>query len=108
LKAIAGAGKSALAARLISHLQNSESRTPVLFFFFRQIVASNHHAHSLVRDWMTQLLDFSSYLRTKLEGWREQRRAVENIAFNDLWQLLLDSFNRLNKVYCGGCAGRMG
>ncbi|KAL3472288.1 ankyrin repeat-containing domain protein [Aspergillus californicus] len=101
LKAIAGAGKSVLAARLISHLQSTESQTPVLFFFFRQIVASNHGIHSLVRDWMAQLLEFSPHLRFQLRKWREEnQRNVEDISFNELWQLLLDCFSFLGKVYC--------
>ncbi|KAL2851541.1 hypothetical protein BJY01DRAFT_117222 [Aspergillus pseudoustus] len=35
VKAIAGAGKSVVAARVVSHLQATERGAPVLFFFFR-------------------------------------------------------------------------
>lgn len=100
LKAIAGAGKSVLAARLVSQLLTTESKAPVLFFFFRQIVALNHDVHPLARDWLAQLLEFSPYLRTKLKAWIKQERDVKDMAFAELWKLLVDSFNVLPKVYC--------
>jgi hypothetical protein len=74
VKAIAGAGKSVLAARLILHLQETEEQTPVLFFFFRQIVAANHDAQSFVRDWMSQLVGYSPHLRTQINTWIKQHR----------------------------------
>ncbi|KAL4913089.1 ankyrin repeat-containing domain protein [Aspergillus aurantiobrunneus] len=100
LKAIAGAGKSVLAARLVSQLEEKETQTPVMFFFFRQIVALNHNMHSLARDWMAQLLHYSSYLRSTLNDWRKKRRVIKEVAFTELWKLLLDSFKLLPKVYC--------
>ncbi|KAJ5091685.1 hypothetical protein NUU61_006555 [Penicillium alfredii] len=99
LKAVAGAGKSVLAARLIAHLQHTESNTPVLFFFFRQIIASNHDPHSMVRDWMAQLLGHSPHLRTKLDRFKQDGRAAKDIALSELWQLLLDALRSLDKVY---------
>lgn len=100
LKAIAGAGKSVLAARLISQLQTTENKTPVLFFFFRQIVALNHDVHPLARDWLAQLVEFSSYSRSILKAWIEQERTIKDVAYSELWKLLLDSFKLLPKVYC--------
>ncbi|KAL5333309.1 hypothetical protein BJX70DRAFT_403704 [Aspergillus crustosus] len=100
VKAIAAAGKSVLAARLISQLQIDNAETPVLFFFFRQIVASNHDMNSLARDWLAQLLDFSSFLRMELAKWKENQRTVTEIAFQDLWKLLIHSLAPLNKFYC--------
>lgn len=100
LKAIAGAGKSVLAARLISQLRSTESRTPVLFFFFRQIIALNHDVHPLARDWLAQLVEFSPYARSTVMVWIKQERDIKDVAFSELWKLLLDSFKLLPKVYC--------
>ena len=100
LKAVAGAGKSVLAARLISHLRATEPKAPVLFFFFRQIIASNHDPHSLVRDWMAQLLGHSAHLRMKLDGLMQDNRVARDMAFSELWQILIDAFKLLDKVYC--------
>lgn len=100
IKAVAGVGKSVLTARLISRLQESESSTPVLFFFFRRIIAANHGPHSLVRDWMAQLLGFSPYLQARLDGLREHRRDAKDITLNEMWGLLLDALKSLDRVYC--------
>ncbi|RJE23232.1 NACHT domain protein [Aspergillus sclerotialis] len=100
LKAVAGAGKSVLAARLISHLRATEPNVPVLFFFFRQIIASNHDPHSLVRDWMAQLLGYSPHLRMKLDGLIQDDRVTKDMAFSELWQILIGAFRLLDKVYC--------
>lgn len=100
LKAVAGAGKSVLAARLISHLQITEPETPVIFFFFRQIIASNHDPHSLVRDWMAQFLGHSAHLRTMLDRLREEGRHARDVAFSELWQILLESLDSVDKTYC--------
>ncbi|KAL4967666.1 ankyrin repeat-containing domain protein [Aspergillus stella-maris] len=102
VKAIAGAGKSVLMARLVSILQQStqKERTPVLFFFFRQIVAANHDSHALVRDWLTQLLSHSNGLIKTLKALRSRYQRVQDVAFNELWQVLLDTIVSLSKVYC--------
>ncbi|KAL2800461.1 ankyrin repeat-containing domain protein [Aspergillus keveii] len=100
VKAIAGAGKSVLAARLISHLQETEEQTPVLFFFFRQIVAANHDAQSFVRDWMSQLVGYSPHLRTQINTWTKQHRVSRTFSFDELWQCVLESLGLLDRVYC--------
>ncbi|KAL3484484.1 ankyrin repeat-containing domain protein [Aspergillus germanicus] len=100
MKAIAGAGKSVLAARLISNLQETEEQTPVLFFFFRQIVAANYDAQSFVRDWMSQLVGYSPHLRTQINTWIKQHRALRTFSFDELWQCVLESLGFLDRVYC--------
>ncbi|KAL2783792.1 hypothetical protein BJX66DRAFT_330404 [Aspergillus keveii] len=99
--ATAGAGKSVLVARLVSLLQEqSKPRAiPVLFFFFRQIVVANHGPHALVRDWLAQLLNYSPSLQKRLKDLRPRKR-VQDVAFNELWQILLDTLVSLKKVYC--------
>ncbi|KIA75902.1 hypothetical protein HK57_00307 [Aspergillus ustus] len=101
IKATAGAGKSVLVARLVSLLQEQSKpkAIPVLFFFFRQIVVANHGPHSLVRDWLAQLLNYSPSLQKRLKDLRPTKR-VQDVAFNELWQILLDTLASLKKVYC--------
>lgn len=89
-----------LVARLIAHLLSAEPETPVLFFFFRQIIQSNHGPHSLVRDWMVQLLLHAPRLRSKLDGFREKGRTAKDVALSGLWQLLVDAISSLDKIYC--------
>ncbi|PLB44109.1 ankyrin [Aspergillus steynii IBT 23096] len=100
LKAVAGAGKSVLAAHLISDLQAKEEKKPVLFFFARRIVTANHGCQSLVRDCMHQLLGHSPELRARLEAVKKTNSDVENVAFNELWQVFLDALNTVEKAYC--------
>lgn len=42
VKGIPGSGKSVMAAQLINHLATQHPGTPVLYFFFRQIIDANH------------------------------------------------------------------
>jgi ankyrin repeat protein len=102
IKAIAGAGKSVLVARLVSLLQQQGKAQgiPVLFFFFRQIVVANHGPHSLVRDWLAQLLPYSPSLQETLKDLRTRTSRVQEVAFNELWHILLDTLGSLKKVYC--------
>jgi ankyrin repeat protein len=102
IKAIAGAGKSVLVARLVSLLQQQSKAQgiPVLFFFFRQIVVANHGPHSLVRDWLAQLLSYSPLLQETLKDLRSRTSRIQDVAFNELWHILLDTIGSLKKVYC--------
>ncbi|KAL3451363.1 ankyrin repeat-containing domain protein [Aspergillus insuetus] len=102
IKAIAGAGKSVLVARLVSLLQEQGKAQviPVLFFFFRQIVVANHGPHSLIRDWLAQLLGYSPPLQETLKDLRSRTSRVQDVAFNELWHILLDTLGSLKKVYC--------
>ncbi|KAL4998443.1 ankyrin repeat-containing domain protein [Aspergillus recurvatus] len=99
VKAIAGAGKSVLIARLVSLLRQQKD-VPVLFFFFRQIVVANHGPHALVRDWLSQLYSYSPALQKTLEQLRKRNSRVQDVSFSELWQVLLDTLTPLAKVYC--------
>ncbi|KAF5023093.1 hypothetical protein F66182_4850 [Fusarium sp. NRRL 66182] len=62
IKGVPGAGKSVMAASLIQHLRTAEN-CPVLFFFFRNIVAANFSPRALIQDWLAQLLPHSPKLQ---------------------------------------------
>lgn len=51
VKAVPGAGKSVIAAQLVSPLHEDEG-VRVLHFFFRQIVTQNCTSDSSLRDWV--------------------------------------------------------
>ncbi|KIL90692.1 hypothetical protein FAVG1_06427 [Fusarium avenaceum] len=101
IKGVPGAGKSVMAASLIQHLRTTED-CPVLFFFFRNIVAANFSPRTLIQDWLAQLLPFSPKLQFAL-----QPRLKTNLAEtsdNDLIQLFLDGVSCVPKLYCVGDA----
>ncbi|KAM0354385.1 hypothetical protein ACHAPU_001429 [Fusarium lateritium] len=101
IKGVPGAGKSVTAASLIQHLRTTEN-CPVLFFFFRNIVAANFSPRALIRDWLAQLLPFSAKLQFAL-----QPRLTTDLAEtsdNDLIQVFLDGVSCVPKLYCVGDA----
>ncbi|PYI03525.1 ankyrin [Aspergillus sclerotiicarbonarius CBS 121057] len=101
IKAIAGAGKSVLTASRIARLQQHEPQAPVLFFFFRQIVAERHGSHALVRDWLHQLLPHSPSLQLVLSAHQKKSRVVTEISLAELWQILTDALRAMpTRVYC--------
>lgn len=97
-KAIAGAGKSVFAAMIASKLQ--KENIPVLFFFFRQIIATNHHPQSLARDFISQILDHSPFLQVQMKKHMDAHRTLDNISTHEFWQDLLRGLALLPKVYC--------
>ncbi|KAK4466834.1 ankyrin-2 [Cladorrhinum samala] len=97
IKGVPGAGKSVMAASIIQHLQSTEA-CPVLFFFFRNIVAANFSPRALLRDWLAQLLPFSPKLQFILKARLES--SLAEYTDNDLFQLLLDGASCVSKVYC--------
>ncbi|KAH8656232.1 ankyrin repeat-containing domain protein [Tricladium varicosporioides] len=99
IKAIAGAGKSVFAAMMAAKLARSE-KVPVLFFFFRQIVDTNHDPHSLARDWISMTLPHSPPLQAKMKGYIDNRRTLDNVSTNEFWGDLIQSIALLPKVYC--------
>ncbi|KAL2064482.1 hypothetical protein VTL71DRAFT_4976 [Oculimacula yallundae] len=99
LKATAGAGKSVLAAMLADKLAKVE-KFPVLCFFFRQIIATNHDPQSMVRDWISMTLSHSPLLQATMKKYMDDRRSLDTISANELWQHLLKSLTALPKVYC--------
>jgi ankyrin repeat protein len=99
VKAIAGAGKSVFAAMIASKLAETE-KVPVLPFFFRQIIATNHDPHSMTRDWISMILKHSPLLQARMKKYMDDRRALENITANEFWHDLVHALVSLPKVYC--------
>lgn len=56
VKGIPGSGKSVIAAQLINHLATEHPGTPVLYFFFRQIIDANHAPAGMSSDTLLALL----------------------------------------------------
>ncbi|KAH6999422.1 ankyrin repeat-containing domain protein [Ilyonectria destructans] len=101
IKGVPGAGKSVMAASIIQHLRMTED-CPVLFFFFRNIVAANFSPRALIQDWLAQLLPYSVELQFALQPLLETTLA--ETSDNDLVQLFLDGVLCVPKVYCVGDA----
>lgn len=99
IKAVPGAGKSVVAASMIHSLAQSKS-TPVLHFFFRQIIETNRTARSLLRDWLCQLLPHSEILQVSLWELVEEKRDLENVSTNQLWKYLFAGLRHVEKAYC--------
>ncbi|KAK3987097.1 ankyrin-2 [Cladorrhinum sp. PSN332] len=97
IKGVPGAGKSVTAASIVRHLQANEG-CPVLFFFFRNIVAANFLPRALLQDWLAQLLPFSPKLQFALNA-RLDSSLVEN-SDGDLFQIFLEGISRVPRVYC--------
>ncbi|KAH8653076.1 ankyrin repeat-containing domain protein [Tricladium varicosporioides] len=98
IKATAGAGKSVFAAMTAARLAREES-VPVLSFFFRQIVSTNHDPHGLVRDWIAMALHHSPPLQLAMKSYLENR-TLENVSTLELWEDLLNGLASIPKVYC--------
>ncbi|KAI0533164.1 ankyrin repeat-containing domain protein [Xylaria digitata] len=98
IRGVAGSGKSVLAASIIHQLQEAEPNVPVLFFFFRQIVEKNNSARYLIRDFASQLLPHSQPLVSSLRV-LSKSCGVEGSEQNSVWDALVDSINRIEKVY---------
>lgn len=99
VKAIPGAGKSVSAAHLIAQPEKNE-KSLILYFFFRQITTSNRAPSSLIRDWMSQILNYSPSLQAKLTEYLDNRREFESIAFDEPWHGLTTTLCALPRVYC--------
>jgi ankyrin repeat protein len=101
IKGVPGAGKSVMAASLIQHLRTTEN-CPVLFFFFRNIVAANFSPRALIQDWLAQLLPHSPKLQFALQS--RLKDSLEETSDNELIQLFLDGVSCVPKLYCVGDA----
>ncbi|KAF5003058.1 hypothetical protein FDECE_10369 [Fusarium decemcellulare] len=101
IKGVPGAGKSVMAASLIQHLRSTED-CPVLFFFFRNIVAANFSPRALIQDWLAQLLPYSPKLQFALQS-RLGTQLAET-SDNDLIDIFLDGVSCVPKLYCVGDA----
>lgn len=97
IKGVPGSGKSVIAASMIEHLRASENH-PVLFFFFRYIIAENRKPRSLIQDWLAQLLPYSARLQFKLQPLVGSK--LDDISDEQLWEYLLLGLNHISKVWC--------
>lgn len=97
IKGVPGAGKSVTAASLIRHLERTE-HVPILFFFFRYIIAANRRPRALVRDWLAQLLPHSVRLQATLQPLLSGD--LEDVSDEQLWEQLLTGLTSLDKAYC--------
>lgn len=101
IRGVPGTGKSVLAARLIAHLAFEE--VPVLYFFFRYTIQSNHRPEAALRDWIAQILPFSPPLQLALKNLTSgdiNVGSVENLTMPELWHLLRLALRSIGKAYC--------
>ncbi|KAF5251580.1 hypothetical protein FANTH_3190 [Fusarium anthophilum] len=101
IKGVPGAGKSVMAASMIQYLRTTEN-CPVLFFFFRNIVAANFSPRALIQDWLAQLLPHSPKLQFALQSRLED--SLDDTSDNELIELFLDGVSCVPKLYCVGDA----
>jgi ankyrin repeat protein len=99
IKAVPGAGKSVLAAMITDKL-SQEGKVPVMYFFFRQIIATNHEPVFMIRDWLSQLLPYSPHLQLRLKCYLEYHRNLDDISLDEFWQEFLDALASVPKAYC--------
>ncbi|KAI0470431.1 ankyrin repeat-containing domain protein [Xylariaceae sp. FL0804] len=101
LKGIPGSGKSVLTAGLIDQLSQAEPDSPVLYFFFRQIIDANHQPDALLRDWLDQVLVYSPPLQQQLKTYVDTQRSRDSLSMDDLWKDFKSALAGLSsRVYC--------
>ncbi|OAA60134.1 hypothetical protein ISF_06145 [Cordyceps fumosorosea ARSEF 2679] len=101
IKGIPGSGKSVMAAKIIADLTTSEPKSPVLYFFFRQIIDANHEPAALLRDWMDQLLQHSPVLQRQLYSHVKGGESWKSVSQDDMWKYLKTAFASLSEmVFC--------
>ncbi|KXH35970.1 hypothetical protein CSIM01_00684 [Colletotrichum simmondsii] len=107
VKGIPGSGKSVLASKIIKELSDNNDGSPVLYFFFRQIIDANHEPAALLRDWLDQVLAYSPPLQKRLKGYvvkekfSDKTRLLATMSMQDLWDDLRLAFSGLpGRVYC--------
>lgn len=91
-------GKSVFAATLADQL--ASPGVPVLHFFFRQIIEANHRPINLLRDWLSQILEYSPPLQTILKEHIEHGRSLGSFSHDDFWLLLKTAMAHVPKVFC--------
>lgn len=98
LTGIPGSGKSVMAAMLADELGRTNPASPVLFFFFRQIVEANHRPDALLRDWLDQVLSYSPPLQQQL---KDEMQVSSEPSTEKMWEHLRFAFARLpERVFC--------
>ncbi|XWW94227.1 hypothetical protein V2A60_002170 [Cordyceps javanica] len=101
IKGIPGSGKSVMAAKIIAELAASDSKCPVLYFFFRQIIHANHDPVALLRDWMDQLLERSPVLQRRLYSYVKDNQSLKSVSPDVMWKdlkMALAAFPE--RIYC--------
>ncbi|KAL8656814.1 MAG: hypothetical protein Q9226_002552 [Calogaya cf. arnoldii] len=99
INGIPGSGKSVVAASLISDFLEHE-QFPVLYFFSRYANLANRTPKQMTRDWLSQLLDHSTLLQSRLKDLIEQTSSRESVSFEDLWKCLCSAIVIFPKIYC--------
>ncbi|KAL5350008.1 hypothetical protein ACLOAV_005044 [Pseudogymnoascus australis] len=97
IRGIPGSGKSVVAATLVDQLRREG--VPVLYFFFRQTIDTNHSPVTALRDWLDQVLAFSPPLQLALKGYEDDGRDWESVAATDLWLHLRAAITHLPRAY---------
>uniref|UniRef100_A0A0B7KAB4 NACHT domain-containing protein n=1 Tax=Bionectria ochroleuca TaxID=29856 RepID=A0A0B7KAB4_BIOOC len=97
INGVPGAGKSVTASSIIQHLKTTED-CPVLFFFFRNIVAANFSPRGLLQDWLAQLLPYSPRLQVALRA--RVDTSLEDISDSNLMELFNDGISCVPRLYC--------
>ncbi|VUC35027.1 unnamed protein product [Clonostachys rosea] len=97
INGVPGAGKSVTASSIIQHLKTTED-CPVLFFFFRNIVAANFSPRGLLQDWLAQLLPYSPRLQVALRARIDT--SLEDISDSNLVELFTDGISCVPRLYC--------
>ncbi|KAF5645310.1 ankyrin repeat-containing protein [Fusarium sp. NRRL 25303] len=101
IRGVPGTGKSVLASTLIQHLSSEEC--PVLYFFFRHTIQSNHRPESALRDWLAQVLNFCPPLQLALKNLIHQPICldfVDDLSLVELWHLVQLSLRSMPRAYC--------
>jgi hypothetical protein len=96
IKGVPGAGKSVIAASMIEHLKKVDG-VPVLFFFFRYIVATSRRPRGLIQDFLSQLLPYSPRLQATLHPLIGGES--EDLSDERLWDILLIGLSSVEKAY---------
>ncbi|CAI6094184.1 unnamed protein product [Clonostachys chloroleuca] len=97
INGVPGAGKSVTASSIIQHLKTTED-CPVLFFFFRNIVAANFSPRGLLQDWLAQLLPYSPRLQVALQA--RVDTSLEDTSDSNLMELFTDGISCVPRLYC--------
>ncbi|KAF6802340.1 hypothetical protein CSOJ01_11656 [Colletotrichum sojae] len=101
IKGIPGSGKSVMASKIIRELSLANPGTPILYFFFRQIIDANHEPAALLRDWLDQILLYSPPLQKQIKEYVKNDRSLSSISMDDLWKHLRMAFSGLRgNVFC--------
>ncbi|CAJ2513648.1 Uu.00g017670.m01.CDS01 [Anthostomella pinea] len=101
IRGIPGSGKSVLAASLIKHLTLEDC--PVLYFFFRHTLDTNHSPEAAFLDWVAQILINSSPLQLELTNSMQVQHSatvpVQGLTLDELCRLLRLALTHIPKAY---------